>query len=303
MKITSTKRASDRWAAWTLLRFPLAAIIITLCFIPLFFVVASYRSVDQGPATDALQLYCSGGGPPQVITGTAAAAKILWNPDLLLSITLGFGHFTFAGAKALDFTWDLVVGSGGQALLIAAVYPLFRRLIIAHMEQRPISISTYTTVAFERISLSSIWAMLRDIWPSLDERLGSTSVFARLISPNDATASRFRARSTGYERNVGWDGLWLCYTYAFVYIMIFAKSLSLMTGYQAISTPLVRQPNSTEMVNASVVAWADLVVEDGSRIGLPNQYGLMDGMSFDYPVFNACESQPMASLCSLNTFN
>ena len=293
MRITSTKRASDRWAAWTLLRFPLAAIIAILCFIPLFFVIASYRSVNQGPATDTLQLYCSGGGPPQVITGTAAAAKILWNPDLLLSITLGFGHFTFAGAKALDFTWDLVVGSGGQALLIAAVYPLSRRLIIARMEQRPISISTYTTVAFERVSLSSIWAMLCDIWPSLDERLSFTSLLAKLTSSKDATASRrrqARAKSTGHRRNVGWDGLWLCYTYAFIYIMAFAKSLSLMTGYQAISTPLVRQPDSSEMVNASVVAWADLVVEDGSRIGVTDQYGLMDGMSLDYPILNACKS-------------
>ncbi|KAK5112831.1 hypothetical protein LTR85_011165 [Meristemomyces frigidus] len=63
--------------------------------------------------------------------------------------------------------------------------------------------------------------------------------------------------------------------------MASAKSLSLMTGYQAVSTPVVRDPHGSELLNATTVTWATFVVEDGSRIGVVDQYGVVNGSFSD----------------------
>ncbi|KAK5678089.1 hypothetical protein LTS10_009258 [Elasticomyces elasticus] len=189
---------------------------------------------------------------------------MLWDPQLFLTITLGFGHFTFAQAKALDFAWDLVVGSGGQALAIALVYPLFRRMLLAHMEGRPVSIRAYTSIAFDGIAMNSFWTVLR-----------ASLLYSASRGPRSARqrCSVFSAWQT--IRN--WF-FWLGALSVFAYLLAFGKVLSLMTGYQAIASAVITPQGSTNLISVSDVYWQPywFVVQDGSRIGLQERYLVKD---------------------------
>ncbi|KAK3650891.1 hypothetical protein LTR56_005942 [Elasticomyces elasticus] len=189
---------------------------------------------------------------------------MLWDPQLFLAITLGFGRFTFAQAKALDFAWDLVVGSGGQALAITLVYPLFRRMLLAHMEGRPVSIQAYTSIAFEGITMASFWTILRNSLPHSASH-----------SPRSARQRRIIFFAWRTIRNLFF---WLGALCVFAYLLVFGIVLSLMTGYQAIAGAVVTPEGSTNLINATdVILGLDwFSVLDGSRVGLQDRYIVKD---------------------------
>jgi len=278
MRVKSTQRVNEEVAAFWLSGFPLIALILSTSFTLIFYAVNSTIRA-KGATANSIQLYCSGDGPPQYFHGSVAAAKILWDPQLFLSMTLGFGRFTYAEAKSLDFAWDLIVGAGGQAALVALLYPMFRRYILAHMEDQSVDITTYTAVAFDKVSLSSIIAMF------------SETPILQALADNKATQSFTQKSHSDEPRDVNQESLspgdgemhkapkawyWLGCIYAFLYLMGFAKVLSLMTGYQAISTPAILEHSSTTWLNVSTVDIASIVVQDGARVGVGDQYGVLD---------------------------
>ncbi|KAK5713342.1 hypothetical protein LTR17_017652 [Elasticomyces elasticus] len=184
---------------------------------------------------------------------------MLWDPQLFLTITLGFGRFTFAQAKALDFAWDLVVGSGGQALVIILVYPLFRRMLLAHMEDRPVSIQAYTSIAFNGIAMASLWTVFRS---SLSHSAGRA---ARPVRQRCSIFPVWRTIRQGF--------FWTGTLFVFAYLLAFGKLLSLMTGYQAIAGAVITPEGSTNLLNVSnsILQPRWFVVQDGSRVGLQDR--------------------------------
>ncbi|KAK5693810.1 hypothetical protein LTR17_025013 [Elasticomyces elasticus] len=241
--------------------------MIALFTIAFFAAITSVNSRHK-PKDDLhnLMVYCSGGSTGQVTDGKAF---ILWSPSLFLSINLGFGRFTFAEAKALDFAWDLIVGSGGQVLVIALVYPLFRRVLLAHMESQPTPLSTYSSVAFDGVSGTTVWVLIRDLFP------GQRGPLWRRLTENNRhpESITYLQDSSPRPQRANVDRvLWLGFIFAFAYLLAFAKMLSLMTGYQAIANAVITPDGSTDFLDAGLAAVMFVVVHDGERIGLRNGY-------------------------------
>jgi hypothetical protein len=291
MKLTTTKRASDAWAFRSLLTFPFSAFLLVISFTVIFFAVSSTRGRHQVTNAYAIEVNCYGDGSALFFYGSTEAAKVLWDPRLFLSITLGFGRFTYAQAKTVDFAWDIIVGTGGQAVMIALVYPLFRRAIFAQLEKRPIAMHTYTTLALDRVLLSSICAMLGDLWPKKATR--PSSIWQRprrkrpkdfeLVEPTPECHNKIGKRPCNF--------LWPSLIYAFIYLLASAKVLSLMTGYEAVSTLTIKL--NGEWLDASTVTVASLVLHDGSRLGYQDMYGVAYGAP-EYAALSNCTSSSIS---------
>jgi hypothetical protein len=135
--ISTTPEIPKARAIRNLLVTPASCILATICFTAAFFISISPGAPEGATVDKTYTLYCSGGGPVKFFSSQSNRVRILWDRQLFLSIALGFGRLTYAEAKTLDFAWDLLVGTGGQAAIVALVYPLLRRVVTAHMEEHP----------------------------------------------------------------------------------------------------------------------------------------------------------------------
>lgn len=196
-----------------------------------------------------------------------------WDTSQFLSITLGFGNFSYSQAKAIDFMWDLVVGRGGQLLLVYCCYPKFRRALLTKLESSSISLPVFAALAFDKIGWTSIGAM-----SSLDNYhyvpLAQRDP-RKPATTNATTRCQFGRLSL--------------FVVAFAYILIFPTWISIMTGYQAKSKPYVQIPNGN-LVPTTALSQPDAVVVDGSRVGLSDdRVVFQSNESGLYNVLSACE--------------
>lgn len=119
--------------------------------------------------------------------------------------------YTFTEAKVIDLAWDVLVGRGGQALLVVVGYRVFSHVIMALMEQGEVGYDAFAAVAFGNAGLSSLV-------PLFQQAVG----FTPLIRASRAT--------------------W-CYTgiiLATTYIVSVPSLVSAVTGYTTIFTPYLR---------------------------------------------------------------
>ena len=185
----------------------------------------------------------------------------LWDPSLFLSITLGFGDLTFPTAKGIDCVWDLVVGRGGQILLGIVVYRLFRRSIMLTTETYSVSIPLFASMTSGTTELYTLWILGCEI---------------------------FRDRGKRLERPEYWCKIRL-FALVFVigYLFTFATFVSIMTGYQAKTTPYIRNPSSQDFTPASKLYIPQLLVSDGRQVGLGDDFAT-EGNTVVSRELNAC---------------
>lgn len=159
--------------------------------------------------------------------------------------------YTFTEVKVIDLAWDVLVGRGGQGLLVVFAYGLFSRIIVALMAHDEVGFDAFATVAFETGSLRSIIPLFR-------HALGLTPV------------PRTRRAICSYV------GMLL----ATAYIVAVPSLLSAMTGYVSRFTPYMRL-GSVQGSNGTLVScypglypvWgrlglSDLSMEMGQSIGI-----------------------------------
>lgn len=79
-------------------------------------------------------IYCTPNGDLSPFWRLGDYYVLYWDPTLFFSITLGMGHLTFSGAKAIDVAWDLCAGRGGQGLLAWWAFGVLRRSLATSME-------------------------------------------------------------------------------------------------------------------------------------------------------------------------
>ena len=100
----------------------------------------------------------------------------IWDPSHFLTITAAFtppsvyyycpvdsgsfspdcSEFSFTQAKAIDIAWDVVVGRGGQALLIVIAYRLFSRVVKTLMQHGEVGYDVFSAVAFDSGTIGSV---------------------------------------------------------------------------------------------------------------------------------------------------
>jgi len=133
--------------------------------------------------------------------GAAPVPSPLWEKSQFLSITLAFGSFSFADAKAIDVAWDLVIGRGGQLMVTLVTYPILRRAFIHSIERHPASFHDFAALSFDKASSGSLWQLGRSI--GMRRRSGTTA-------------------------RINWRYILLFF--AMLYVLMFPTWLSVMTG-------------------------------------------------------------------------
>lgn len=137
------------------------------------------------------------------------AGSSYWDPNLFLSSTFGFGHFSFAAAKGIDVVWDFVVGRFGQIVLAFMAYLVLRRSLSTYMEEQEMHIPVYASLAFDKTSLAALWATSCDLFGSLKPSWKPTAAF----------------------RGLNWR--YVGYSIVLVYVLGFPTMVSVMTGTYA----------------------------------------------------------------------
>ncbi|EOD47494.1 hypothetical protein UCRNP2_5729 [Neofusicoccum parvum UCRNP2] len=95
----------------------------------------------------------------------------------LFGISHSAGRFSWKQAKAIDVTYDLVVGRGVQALLIWISYPIFLGALLRNAETTAIRYETYASMAFQHGSWKSPWYLLKAAFSIRGARAKITMLF------------------------------------------------------------------------------------------------------------------------------
>lgn len=77
------------------------------------------------------------------------------------SSTLLCGGYTFTQVKIIDIAWDVLLGRGGQAVLVVLAYRLFSRVLSMLMEQGEVGYDAFSAVAFNSGSLGCLLTLIR----------------------------------------------------------------------------------------------------------------------------------------------
>ncbi|KAK5741520.1 hypothetical protein LTR17_003958 [Elasticomyces elasticus] len=246
MKPIATKQRYDShrrykgqvWLHWIILG------VVVVGLPAMILTVGTKVTGKRGPDTQVMSCYPDGSAHYRDPFDTESPPKQAWMPSLFLSVTLGFGTFTFSEAKVIDVAWDLVVGRGGQFLLTLVTYPVVRRVLQYRMETTPATFRLFSSIALgHSLSFSSLHALCTP-----------PKAFVRRICLHSALVL------------IG------------LYLLAFPTILSIMTSYQANLVPYALDPlRNTSLVDVSNLTMPRFVVVDGHRVGL-NDYFRSDSV-------------------------
>jgi hypothetical protein len=168
----------------------------------------------------------------------------LWDGSALFQITLKWGHMTFSQAKALDVVWDILVGRGGQAILLYVAFKVFTMTLSRTMETEPVSYGTFESMAFTSPTFVSPFILIRDF----------------------VTNKGLRARAA-----VAWTII------ASFFVLAFPSLNDTMSGYSANMEAFLQDDNGV-LVPWSNYSEVRFVINDGQRIGLQSPTYVTDNL-------------------------
>ena len=153
-----------------------------------------------------------------IIPGTAS----IWDPNYIFTITIAVGgEHSYTYVKVIDVLWDVLLGRGGQLLLVWIAYRTFHKSIMYIMQTTPVPFCTYGVVAFNAGGLHSIMRYI--------SALGSS-----------------QTRKSGKAVRI-----YIMMALCTLYVVAMPTLFSAMTGYAVISSPSVELVNGYGRVGAS----------------------------------------------------
>ncbi|KAK5113340.1 hypothetical protein LTR62_003439 [Meristemomyces frigidus] len=261
-----------------LLLLPVTALTVLLLttlllytLIPLSAFPTLWQNANKDLGMD-YHFYCPGVGSSSVrtySTGTPATRAILWDPDLFLAITFGFGRFTFAQARVLDWVWMLVGGFGGQALLGAWVVWIGRRYVEVLESKGGVGFELSAALKLRPVSVRTTWLLLM---PGLLRRRPSE------------LKDEIRDHSVVARRVARW--CWVPLVYSTMYLLCIPLLTALTTGYQATATANILLPDSIQSYPLTDLQPAALVLYDGPRVNKPEKW-IISATDPLYPPLNS----------------
>jgi len=239
---------------WPLLSWPFAAIPASF-FFWLLLLGATWRTV-----ADSKNRLCDPNGQPNANYAFENLRKP-GNPLLISSfqIDLAVYEFSFAGAKAFDVIFDLIVGRGGQLLLGWYGYHIVADTLIHTMQKQPVSYDMFSGLFFQGVSFQSLWQLVL-------HRLGTR---------------KWKKRRT------------FALAFVMAYIIAFPTLVSAVTGYTTSWIPYVTAKDG-RLAPLSDYVDALYLIRDGSRVGLGDYFpvggynGLrnaVDNCEYNIPLF------------------
>ncbi|KAF7195874.1 hypothetical protein HII31_02754 [Pseudocercospora fuligena] len=192
----------------------------------------------------------------------------LWNIDNIVEITLPVdGGLSFTGAKFLDIFWDLIIGRGGQLLLLYISYHAFSQVLTNMLPTNQLTCDTYAAVAFDNGTLKGASTLARDFW-------------------------RRRYPRTRYT-----IGVYVVMIFSGLFIFAWPTLLSAMTSYGAVMNAEVTVNGETLQLSSFTPCWG--IVSDASRVGLENDFII----SADVPEQYNMQAQQTANMPSSQARN
>lgn len=183
------------WAHWRELWLHIGLGLVSL--------LALFSSVPLAVLTSTTEWggrYCAPGGDFDYTADTYNP----WDVGHLFQITLGFGKFSFAQAKAIDVAWDIVFGRGGQLILSAITFIVFSKSLNRLLEQPDSSFSydTFRAIVFEPPSLIVMIKFYKDIRSRTDQRARWSLTWFVFASLYVVAFPTITSAMTGYNANV-----------------------------------------------------------------------------------------------------
>ncbi|KAK5163944.1 uncharacterized protein LTR77_010340 [Saxophila tyrrhenica] len=174
------------------------------------------------------------------------------------SYTLGCTGYTFTQAKVIDVAWDLLVGRGGQAVMVVFAYRIFSGVLRMLMENGEVGYDLFATVAFGSGSFTSLPTLLK-------HSIGMTPI------------PRTRHAILTY-----WAMLLTT-----IWIVVMPTLISAMTGYTSRFAPFVNFPSDSPYATAydtSLADCSDRFSPVWGRMGLNNAMTNFQPLGGFYPI-------------------
>lgn len=157
----------------------------------------------------------------------------IWARNGFFQITLAFGEFPFSTAKIIDVAWDIVVGRGGQGILVWICFVVYGKALVRSMESTSVSFGTYEAITLQCGSIAGSLKLARD------------------LLKHPTTQAKFM---------VFWVIL------SAVFVLVFPTMASAMSGYAANINSYVAVDDGN-MVRYSSFSLIRYIIHDGERLG------------------------------------
>jgi hypothetical protein len=118
--------------------------------------------------------------------------------EALFALDSTFGKFSFAEAKTVDVTWDVLVGRGLQLIFWYIGYIVFSDAILRVIERHPATYQTFTDITLQGPSLMSMWTLTKDLFRTRSRRTCALFFFLVLSTTYILTVPVFVGAMTGY---------------------------------------------------------------------------------------------------------
>lgn len=119
-----------------------------------------------------------------------------WEAVFALDYT--FGKFSFAEAKTVDVTWDVLVGRGLQLIFWYIGYHVFSDAILRVIERHPATYRTFTDLTLQGPSATTIWTLTKDLFRTKSRRTCWLFFFLVLSTAYILSVPVFVGAMTGY---------------------------------------------------------------------------------------------------------
>jgi hypothetical protein len=125
--------------------------------------------------------------------------------ESLFALDYTFGSFTFGQAKAIDVAWDVLLGRGLQLIFWYIGYIFFSDALLRVIERHPVSYRTFVELTLQGPCLTSIWALIKDLFRTRSRRTCFLFFFLVLSTLYVLSIPVFLGAMTGYvSLTVAW---------------------------------------------------------------------------------------------------
>lgn len=190
---------------WT--TFPLHDILLPVLMVVLGIGTAVVLGIYANHTRSTGSFQCA---PDGTLVFPEQTLKPVLEAKYFFTITMAWGDFELSTVKIIDICWDLFIGRGGQLLLSFLAFSALRKSTSMSLGQRPWHLPALTRLTLDPVSLTGLWAAVRDI------------------------LEHDQARLFGF-------------IFVITYILAFSTVASAMTGYRSRMEPSYLQTDGTTL--------------------------------------------------------
>lgn len=86
------------------------------------------------------------------------------------TVNMVFGDYSFTVAKAIDVVWDIIIGRGGQALLLYVFSRVFYDFLHMLLEKDSMTYDTFTSLSLSGATAWGLWMLGRDLFSTAQKK-------------------------------------------------------------------------------------------------------------------------------------